>query len=239
MREWRLSPSLQGARIRRTAHARGTHSARFGSASGAGGQGQGRGCRRRRGSLGSAGSRRPSQTQPPRGKRRAAIAWPLAVLCLAALGCGAGYAAWHTSRGGGSQAALDHAISDSSAPDPDSSAQARGAGDSGGGTGSPAGSGAPSPSGTGSSKDDAGASPAPKPSHVPKHGSGRFGTAHAAGPASGHGTVRRYKVEVESGIKLSASDAAHEIAGILADPRGWTNDGHDGFQLVSSGPPTS
>lgn len=71
---------------------------------------------------------------------------------------------------------------------------------------------------------------------VPTSGTGRFSIAQASGKASGHGTIRRYKVEVEGGIDLSSSDAAHEIAAILADPRGWTADRHDGFQLVSAGP---
>ncbi|MBY8881376.1 DUF3152 domain-containing protein [Streptomyces sp. PLK6-54] len=73
------------------------------------------------------------------------------------------------------------------------------------------------------------------PASVPKSGSGTFTTAKASGSASGHGRIRRYKVEVEGGIELSSSSAAHEIQGILADPRGWTADGRDGFQLVSSG----
>jgi hypothetical protein len=76
---------------------------------------------------------------------------------------------------------------------------------------------------------------APPPTSVPKSGTGTFSTAKADGSASGRGLIRRYKVEVEGGISLSATDAAHEIADILANPRGWTADGHDGFQLVSSG----
>ncbi|MFI1092022.1 DUF3152 domain-containing protein [Streptomyces sp. NPDC020917] len=71
---------------------------------------------------------------------------------------------------------------------------------------------------------------------VPEHGSGVFSTAHASGRAVGHGTVRRYEVQVEGGAGISAADAAREIQGILGDPRGWTADGHDAFQLVSSGP---
>jgi hypothetical protein len=42
-------------------------------------------------------------------------------------------------------------------------------------------------------------------------------------------------VQVEQGIGISADSAADEIEGILADPRSWTADGHDGFQLVASG----
>jgi hypothetical protein len=69
-----------------------------------------------------------------------------------------------------------------------------------------------------------------------KPGTGRFVTAAAAGTSVGHGTIRRYKVQVEEGADVSAEAAAHEIEGILADKRGWTADGHDAFQLVASGP---
>jgi hypothetical protein len=71
---------------------------------------------------------------------------------------------------------------------------------------------------------------------VPQRGTGTFTTADAAGRAVGHGTVRRYEVQVEGGAGVSASAAAREIQGILGDPRGWTADGRDAFQLVSSGP---
>lgn len=71
---------------------------------------------------------------------------------------------------------------------------------------------------------------------VPQHGTGVFSTADAAGKAAGHGTVRRYEVQVEGGAGISAAAAAREIQGILGDPRGWTADGHDAFRLVSSGP---
>lgn len=85
------------------------------------------------------------------------------------------------------------------------------------------------PSGTG-------ASGTATASDVPQHGSGRFTTADAAGKAAGRGRIRRYEVQVERGAGISAAEAAHQIEAILADPRGWTADGHDGFQLVSSGP---
>jgi hypothetical protein len=78
--------------------------------------------------------------------------------------------------------------------------------------------------------------PAPTATDVPQHGSGSFSTADAAGKAVGRGRIRRYEVQVEQGAGISADGAAHEIEAILADPRGWTDDGHDGFQLVSSGP---
>jgi Rieske Fe-S protein len=71
---------------------------------------------------------------------------------------------------------------------------------------------------------------------VPKHGSGTFSTADASGKAVGHGDIRRYEVQVEGGAGISSTTAAEEIQEILGNPRGWTADGHDGFQLVSSGP---
>lgn len=160
--------------------------------------------------------------------RAAATAGVIAVVGVLALG-GVGYAAWASHRSHAAAAPHDDqataaaptAASDgltaSSAPTP--SASGRGP------------SAAPSTSGS------AGA----RPPHVPARGTGRFSTAPAdgedgsAGRVYGQGRIRRYKVEVEGGIPLSAPAAAHEIAQILGDPRGWTADGHDGFQLVSSG----
>ncbi|WSR60629.1 DUF3152 domain-containing protein [Streptomyces sp. NBC_01198] len=82
--------------------------------------------------------------------------------------------------------------------------------------------------------------PKPKPGATgadpgPESGTGRFSTAEAAGKPVGEGTVRRYKVQVEQGSGVSAGTAAREIEQILGDPRGWTADHHDAFQLVSGG----
>ncbi|MGY0022182.1 DUF3152 domain-containing protein [Streptomyces sp. cg35] len=74
------------------------------------------------------------------------------------------------------------------------------------------------------------------PGVVPVVGPGTFTTAQGDGTRVGTGHLRRYKVQVEDGTGLHADDAAHEIAGILADPRGWSRDGVDAFQLVGSGP---
>ncbi|WP_371534750.1 DUF3152 domain-containing protein [Streptomyces sp. NBC_01023] len=84
--------------------------------------------------------------------------------------------------------------------------------------------------------------PTPKPSRtgtaVPSKGSGTFVTAQASGATVGSGPhPLRYVVEVETGLDTSASQAAKEIAGILAAPRGWTHDPHFAFQLVSAGAP--
>jgi hypothetical protein len=146
------------------------------------------------------------------------------------LGATAGYAAWHKSRAAEGSAALDTGTTATTAP-PTSGTTADG-------------DRSPTPKGTTTSpkatkkaaRPSTSATTSAPPASVPKHGTGTFSVARASGSASGHGTIRRYKVEVEGGISLSATDAAHEIAVILADPRGWTADGHDGFQLVSSGP---
>ncbi|MEU8708196.1 DUF3152 domain-containing protein [Streptomyces sp. NPDC048565] len=85
-------------------------------------------------------------------------------------------------------------------------------------------------------------SPSPSPSRteidVPPTGSGTFVTAQAGGAAVGSGShPLRYVVQVETGLDLSPSQAANEIAGILAAPRGWTHDPDNAFQLVSAGAP--
>lgn len=146
------------------------------------------------------------------------------LVALVVLGAGVGYAAWNDGRGGASEAAIDDAMTSTTEPAASTTTPAPSSP-----TASPSTTRA-TPSRTPSTTRSA------KPPKVPDSGEGTFGTAHATGDASGHGTIRRYKVEVENGIDLSSSDAAHEIAGILANPRGWTADGHDGFQLVSSGP---
>ncbi|MFJ4435545.1 DUF3152 domain-containing protein [Streptomyces sp. NPDC088923] len=75
------------------------------------------------------------------------------------------------------------------------------------------------------------------PDPGPKSGTGLFTTASASGGLVGHGaTVRRYTVQVEGGSGIAANEAARQIERVLADPRGWTADGRDSFQLVGSGP---
>ncbi|MEV7370769.1 DUF3152 domain-containing protein [Streptomyces sp. NPDC090301] len=73
-----------------------------------------------------------------------------------------------------------------------------------------------------------------KPPTVPKSGAGTFVTAQASGaPVGDSGELRRYQVQVEGGIALSARDTAAEIQRILAHPRGWAAHGRGRFQLVS------
>ncbi|GAB7182007.1 DUF3152 domain-containing protein [Kitasatospora sp. Ki12] len=78
--------------------------------------------------------------------------------------------------------------------------------------------------------------PAPAgPDPGPTKGTGTFTIAQAGAKAVGRGTVRRYRVEVEDGIGIDPATAAAQIHGILGDPRGWTNDRRNGFQLVATG----
>ncbi|GAA3393857.1 DUF3152 domain-containing protein [Streptomyces roseoviridis] len=76
--------------------------------------------------------------------------------------------------------------------------------------------------------------PTPKKTVVPRSGAGTFTTARATGDAVGTtGSLRRYRVQVEDGIDVSAREAAEEIQRILAHPRGWAAHGRGRFQLVS------
>ncbi|MEU5596446.1 DUF3152 domain-containing protein [Streptomyces sp. NPDC020298] len=80
--------------------------------------------------------------------------------------------------------------------------------------------------------------PAPTKSDVPSTGTGTFVTAQASGAKVGQGRhLLRYTVQVETGLGISPDQAAHEIAGILAAPRGWTRSGVSSFQLVGAGQP--
>ncbi|MGW1887925.1 DUF3152 domain-containing protein [Streptomyces sp. NPDC001970] len=73
-----------------------------------------------------------------------------------------------------------------------------------------------------------------RPPEVPASGSGTFTTARASGDAVGSGPLRRYRVQVEDGIDMSAEEAAVEIQTILAHKRSWAAHGRGSFQLVSS-----
>ncbi|MEV7089313.1 DUF3152 domain-containing protein [Streptomyces sp. NPDC093085] len=97
--------------------------------------------------------------------------------------------------------------------------------------------GEPDPSGAAGTAAGAGASASPSPSKtpaVPESGPGTFSTARAQGDPVGSGPLRRYRVQVEDGIEISADDAAAEIEKILAHPRGWAAHGRGTFQLVSA-----
>ncbi|MGW5444955.1 DUF3152 domain-containing protein [Streptomyces asiaticus] len=71
----------------------------------------------------------------------------------------------------------------------------------------------------------------------PTTATGEFVTARSSGAVIGKGSdPRRFKVMVEKGTGVDAKRAAAEISAILADKRGWTNDGIHSFQLVADGP---
>ncbi|MFB6875879.1 DUF3152 domain-containing protein [Streptomyces sp. NPDC056323] len=71
---------------------------------------------------------------------------------------------------------------------------------------------------------------------VPSGGTGSFITADAGRAKVGQGPrLLRYVVEVEAGLEISATEAANEIADILAAPRGWTRNQAYSFQLVGAG----
>jgi hypothetical protein len=154
----------------------------------------------------------------------------IGISVFAALGGGVAVAHWQETR---ADSAADGAV-DAAAPlraDP--------------GGASPSGTPTPSLKASPSPKAGSSASPSPSPSAssdadkliaVPATGPGTFTTAGTGGSAAGRGSkVVRYKVMVEDGIDIGASDAAAEIAAILADERGWTRDGAHSFRRVSSG----
>ncbi|MFJ9826701.1 DUF3152 domain-containing protein [Streptomyces sp. NPDC101160] len=153
------------------------------------------------------------------GRRRARRrrGWPVLLLVLAVLGCGA--AAVHY-RGRDTTAAPAPAHAPAPAK---SSARPT--------TRSPT----PTPPPTTKPKPKPTPQPDPKkPPRVPRSGPGTFTTARATGdPVGSGGTLRRYRVQVEDGIDVSARQAAEEIQRILADPRGWAAHGRGRFQLVT------
>ncbi|KUM87247.1 MULTISPECIES: DUF3152 domain-containing protein [Streptomyces] len=76
----------------------------------------------------------------------------------------------------------------------------------------------------------------PSATPLPQSGPGTFVTAPGGSGRVGKGTPLRYRVEVEKGISISPEDVAAQVERTLADPRGWTADGHSAFQRVSDGP---
>ncbi|MFF4301316.1 DUF3152 domain-containing protein [Streptomyces sp. NPDC001601] len=146
-----------------------------------------------------------------------------AVAALAVLGA-AGFAAVDT---GSSGAGAPHA-GDKGVPTERARSGRAGA------TGPARGSRSPSPG-----PATASVSPGPTVSttpEIPATGPGTFVTAAGGSTRVGSGTLLRYRVDVEKDIGLSAADVARQVERILADPRGWTADGHSAFQRVSSGP---
>ncbi|MFI8074582.1 DUF3152 domain-containing protein [Streptomyces sp. NPDC086033] len=91
-------------------------------------------------------------------------------------------------------------------------------------------------SGSGPASEESSAPPSPSTTPLPRSGPGTFVTAPGGSGRVGKGTPLRYRVEVEKGITISPEDVAAQVERTLADPRGWTADGHSAFQRVSSGP---
>ncbi|WP_242435822.1 DUF3152 domain-containing protein [Streptomyces sp. Root369] len=87
-----------------------------------------------------------------------------------------------------------------------------------------------------SEPEESGAPPSPSTTPLPQSGPGTFVTAPGGSGRVGKGTPLRYRVEVEKGITISPEDVAEQVERTLADPRGWTADGHSAFQRVSGGP---
>ncbi|MDX3244199.1 DUF3152 domain-containing protein [Streptomyces sp. ME18-1-4] len=103
-------------------------------------------------------------------------------------------------------------------------------------TASPRTSGGPSAgSSAGSSDGSGGRSAGTSKDGIPASGPGTFTTASGSSAKVGKGTALRYRVDVEDGIKLSATDVARQVELILADRRGWTADGRSAFRRVSVG----
>nr|WP_203615171.1 DUF3152 domain-containing protein [Streptomyces sp. SID13726] len=102
----------------------------------------------------------------------------------------------------------------------------------------PRGSESPKPPRSGGSPqpEKSGAPAGPSTPPLPRSGPGTFVTAPGGSAKVGIGTPMRYRVEVEKGIAISPEDVAAQVERTLADPRGWTADGHSAFQRVSSGP---
>ncbi len=90
---------------------------------------------------------------------------------------------------------------------------------------------------SGSPDTGAGAGPSPGATALPSSGPGTFstGSVPAATAGEGHQHIWRYIVQVEDGVGPEADYVAAEVAQVLADPRGWTADGKDGFRQVTSG----
>lgn len=80
------------------------------------------------------------------------------------------------------------------------------------------------------------APPGPSTTPLPQSGPGTFVVAPGGSGKVGEGTPLRYRVEVEKGISISPEEVAEQVERTLADPRGWTADGHSAFQRVADGP---
>ncbi len=80
------------------------------------------------------------------------------------------------------------------------------------------------------------ATPAPR---LVAAGSGRLHVVPGNTPRSGIGPLRRYRVEVESGLGLDGQEFTAEVDRVLTDPRSWGADDRLSFQRVSRGGPVA
>ncbi|MFJ1749167.1 DUF3152 domain-containing protein [Streptomyces sp. NPDC088116] len=163
------------------------------------------------------------------GRRRRATPLVLAGLALVVgIVCGGvAVAAWQGGRADTGTSTKDEAAAEPVVPTGTAAAERLSSP-----TTSPSASPEPSPSDSASAPGSAPS--ASSSADVPASGPGTFTTAQAQGAKAGSGPLRRYRVQVEDGIDVSASGAATEIQRILAHPRGWAAHGRGSFQLVSS-----
>lgn len=97
---------------------------------------------------------------------------------------------------------------------------------------------APTPGDAGPSASPA-STPSTSPSSSPKitypqHGPGTYKYATGKGPVVGSGgTLRRYRVAVETGIRLDANDFAADVEATLSDERSWIAGGDVRVQRVA------
>jgi hypothetical protein len=78
---------------------------------------------------------------------------------------------------------------------------------------------------------------ASQPTHKPRaaiRSTGRLVVVPGSSAVVGHGSLRRFKVEVESGVGISGSSFASAVLRTLSDGRSWGSD--HSFKRVSSGP---
>ncbi|MFD5780475.1 DUF3152 domain-containing protein [Streptomyces sp. NPDC126933] len=184
--------------------------------------------------------RRGRRRGPARGRgrrsnrgRRSPAHIVLAGLVLAAVivGGGAAVASWQGDEAGTGPATAREVTDPLRSPEPTPSASASS-------KRPPSLPSPPSPPASPSASVEPGSSASsrrpPAPPRVPASGPGTFTTARADGDRVGSGPLRRYRVQVENGIDISATGAAAEIQRILAHPRSWAAHGRGTFQLVSS-----
>jgi hypothetical protein len=70
-----------------------------------------------------------------------------------------------------------------------------------------------------------------------RQGSGTFATIPGTSKVIGKGTLRRFSIEVENGVKgVDLAQYAATVMAALSNPESWTADGKHALQRVDSGP---